>query len=80
MPMIPFVRCECSMLGCNHLVEVTIPDYKAVRGDSRRFLLAPGHEVAEVEVLVSRKPGYIIVEKVGEAGRAAAEDSDPRSD
>lgn len=72
-------RCECSMLGCNVLVELTVPEYEAVRAFPRRFLLAPGHEIAAVEIVVSEQRGYIVVEKVGEAG-AVAEDTDPRDE
>ena len=70
--------CECAMLGCNQLVEVTIADYEAVRHDPHRFLLVPGHEVPEVEVIVRSTPAYNVVEKVGESGREAARETHPR--
>jgi hypothetical protein len=38
----------------------------------------PGHELAEVETVVSKADGYVVVEKRDEAGRLA-EASDPRS-
>jgi hypothetical protein len=66
------VCCECGVLGCNVLVELTRPEYLFVRENSRRFLLAPGHELPAVEVVVRHEPGYVVVEKTGEAGRAAA--------
>jgi hypothetical protein len=72
-------RCECSMLGCNHLLELTPAAYERVRANPRRFLLAPGHEIAGVEVVVEREASYLVVEKVGEAGRVA-ESTDPRED
>jgi hypothetical protein len=72
-------RCECSMLGCNLLVELTLGEYEEVRACARHFLLVPGHEIPEVEVVVRRAPGHIVVEKLGEAGRVA-ERSDPRED
>lgn len=72
-------RCECSALGCNQMVELTRADYEQVRAEARRFLLVPGHEIAGVEVVVRREPGYVIVEKVGAAGRVA-ERADPRED
>jgi hypothetical protein len=64
--------CECALLGCNLLVELTHPEYVFVRENPRRFLLAPGHELPAVEVVVRREAGYVVVEKVGEAGREAA--------
>ncbi|MGH2852495.1 MAG: hypothetical protein ACRDLP_18000, partial [Solirubrobacteraceae bacterium] len=57
---------------CNLLVELPRADYAFVRKNPRRFLLAPGHELPDVEVVVRSEPGYVVVEKVGEAGREAA--------
>ena len=45
---------------------------------SRRFVVAPGHELPEVEAVVDRRDGYVVVEKGGEAGEFA-EKLDPRS-
>lgn len=73
-------RCECARLRCNLLVELTFPEYEAVRADPHRFVLVPGHEIVGVEVVVDARPTYIVVEKVGEAGRAAARDTHPRTD
>jgi hypothetical protein len=73
-------RCECGRLRCNQLVELTFPEYEAVRADPHRFLLVPGHEITGVELVITSKPNFIVVEKVGEAGRAAARDPHPRTD
>jgi len=70
-------RCECGMLRCTTLVELTISEYESVRADSRRFVLAPGHELPVVEVVVACGRGHVVVEKVGEAG-LVADRSDPR--
>jgi hypothetical protein len=72
-------RCECASLGCNLLIELTLAEYERVRADSRHFVLAAGHEIADVELVVERGAGHVVVEKVGEAGRAA-EETDPRED
>ncbi len=72
-------RCECARLGCNELVELSVRDYERVRSDARRFIVVPGHERPEVEVVVDRTGGYLVVEKVDQAAVKAAE-SDPRSD
>jgi hypothetical protein len=72
-------RCECASLGCNMLVELTIAAYERVRADARQFVLAAGHEIPEVERVVERAADYVVVEKVGEAGRTA-EETDPRDD
>jgi len=70
-------RCECSRLGCNLLLELSLAAYEEVRAFPRRFLVVPGHELPDVERVVRRERGYVVVEKVGEAGRVA-EASDPR--
>jgi hypothetical protein len=69
--------CECAMLGCNTLVEVTIATYEGVRANPRRFLLAAGHAIPGVETVVQTGTDWVVVEKDGEAGRIAAS-TDPR--
>ncbi len=70
-------RCECGELGCSRMIEVSVAAYEHVRADSRRFLIAPDHDIPEVETIVERHGNYVVVEKQGEAGRAA-ERRDPR--
>jgi hypothetical protein len=70
-------RCECATLGCNMLVELSLAEYESVRANSRHFILAPGHERAEVEEVIRRTNEYVVVQKFGEAGRVA-ETTDPR--
>lgn len=72
-------RCECARLGCNKLIEVRLSEYERVRSNPRRFIVLPGHERSEVEVVVERNPGYLIVEKSDQAAEKA-EETDPRSD
>ena len=70
-------RCECARLGCNELLELTVREYERVRLNPRRFIVVPGHERPEVEVVIETRPGHLIVEKQDQAGEVAAE-SDPR--
>jgi hypothetical protein len=70
-------RCECAALRCNLLLEATVADYEAIRSDSRQFLVAPGHELPGIETVVEREPGYVVVRKVGDAGKVA-DATDPR--
>jgi hypothetical protein len=70
-------RCECAAVGCNLMLEMTLAEYEAVRLNPRRFIVAPGHELPEVEVVVRRAETYFVVEKVGDAGEVA-DDTDPR--
>ena len=71
-------RCECAQLGCNELIELTVRKYEAVRANPRRFIVMPDHERRDAEIVVERHPGYLVVEKLAQAGEAA-EDKDPRS-
>ncbi|MGI9184130.1 MAG: hypothetical protein ACR2GZ_04065 [Solirubrobacteraceae bacterium] len=71
-------RCECARLGCNLLLEMTLVEYEQVRSHPRRFLMIDGHQVPELEKVVQREPGYLVVQKLDEAGEQA-EATDPRS-
>ena len=71
-------RCECAQLGCNELVELSVTEYEHVRSNPKRFILLPGHERSDVEIVVERHPRYLVVEKFEEAGEKATE-TDPRS-
>jgi hypothetical protein len=70
-------RCECAALGCNIMLEMTLGEYEAVRLNARHFIVAPGHEVPGVEMIVRGTETYLVVEKVGDAGEVA-DDTDPR--
>jgi len=71
--------CECGRLGCNKLIELSRFEYDTVREHPRRFLVLAGHELLEIERVVERHDGYVVVEKVGRAGEVA-ERTDPRQD
>jgi hypothetical protein len=47
--------------------------------DPKQFLVAPGHELPEIETVVSRKRSYQVVAKRGQAAEVAI-DLDPRSE
>jgi hypothetical protein len=71
-------RCECARLGCNDLVELSVQEYEHVRANPRRFIVLPGHERLDVEIVVERRDGYMVVEKLDQAADRA-EESDPRA-
>ena len=56
---------------------MTPREYERIRTTARRFVVALGHEVDEVETVVETGDGYVVVEKRDETGRLA-EASDPR--
>jgi hypothetical protein len=70
-------RCECAKVDCNLLIEMTPREYEDIRSNGRRFAVAPGHELPEFERIVTQAAGYVVVEKLDEAGDVA-EETDPR--
>src|SRR3954453_1594777 len=56
---------EGGRLGCNKLIELTRPEYEAVRSNARRFAILDGHQIEEVEDVVQRTERFIVVEKRG---------------
>lgn len=74
----PF-SCECGVIGCSTILELTVPEYEAVRAEPRRFLVAEGHAIPEAEDVVLRTERYTVVEKREEAA-AVAEETDPRAE
>jgi hypothetical protein len=70
--------CECGNLDCLERIELTRAAYEEVRGDPRRFVVAPGHEDTEIARVVAQREGYVVVEKIEEAAEVASE-QDPRS-
>jgi hypothetical protein len=70
--------CECSNADCTLLLPLTIPEYEAVRSDPRQFIVAPGHELPEIENVIARNRGYQVVRKAGDAADFVTE-HDPRN-
>jgi hypothetical protein len=69
--------CECSNDTCVERLSVSVAVYERVRADSRQFILKPGHQT-EIERVVGRADGVVIVEKEGTAGRIA-DQTNPRA-
>lgn len=55
--------CECSQTGCAFPIEVDPSTFERVREKPLWFFVAPGHERPDVETVVERGVGYVIVEK-----------------
>ncbi len=73
------VVCECGELRCTDQISVPRDVYERTRQNSSWFILKPGHDVPDVEHVVEKNGGYIVVEKdPGEAKRLAI-DTDPRT-
>ena len=55
--------CECAEGACIEQIAVTLDEYRQVRQHPRRFIIAPDHDVPDIEHVVQRYPHYWIVEK-----------------
>jgi hypothetical protein len=73
------IVCECGAAGCAERVELSVPDYERVRSDPRRFILLDGHETPDVERVVERGDGWVVVEKHDGKAAEIAVRTDPRS-
>src|SRR5687767_15287428 len=62
--------CECADTSCTKALQLTMGDYEEVRANSRWFINATGHHVNAQgwATVVADRAGYVIVEKIGEAG------------
>jgi hypothetical protein len=56
---------------------MTAQEYEDVRSTSTTFVVAPGHELPEVERVVGSNERFRVVEKEGEAAAVAAR-TEPR--
>jgi hypothetical protein len=61
--------CECGDATCAERINLTRPEYEAVRGYSTRFAIAVDHENPEIDQLVSEGGRFSVVQKI--AGRPA---------
>jgi hypothetical protein len=71
--------CECVRPGCAELMPMTAAEYEAIRAESTRFAVAPGHEDTEIERVIERYPAYLVVEKRDEEAQEVARETDPRA-
>jgi len=69
------IACECADDNCALMLELPAPVYRAIRENPRRFLVAPGHVVYEVEFVVEETDVYTVVEKIEKAGEYAEADA-----
>jgi len=73
------VVCECGDGQCVERLPISMHDYERVRKDPRRFVIAPGHDVPEVETVLERHDRFHVVEKIHDVPERIAEETDPRS-
>jgi hypothetical protein len=67
------ILCECARLDCVQPIETTRDAYEEARTYGTTFIVADGHADPSIERIVGLRPGYAIVEKIGDAAEAATE-------
>jgi hypothetical protein len=71
--------CECGRAQCAEPIPMTVAEYEAIRAESTRFAVAPGHEDPEIESIIERRLTYLVVEKRDEDAQEVARETDPRA-
>ncbi len=56
------LRCECGGNACAERLAVSVSDCLRVRRWDGRFLLVPGHQDPELENVVERHKGWLVVQ------------------
>jgi hypothetical protein len=56
------VICECSDPECMKVLQLKRGEYQSIR-DSGYFIVATGHETPDIEQVVARRDGYLVVHK-----------------
>jgi hypothetical protein len=70
--------CECGQADCTQPLELTREEYESVRADPRRFLVAAGHVIPDIESVVEQREGYTVVKKRDGSPAEIAIATDPR--
>ena len=73
------VICECGDADCTDRLDLTVSTYERVRADSLLYIVAPGHEIPDVERVVEQAEGYDVVQKREGAPAELSRKLNPRS-
>jgi hypothetical protein len=66
--------CECALDECDERIHMDVDQFTRLRERDDRFAVNMGHVIVDVEHVVERHEGWLVVEKVGPAADAAAEE------
>jgi hypothetical protein len=72
------VLCECGREDCDRVLAITLAEYEALRADPRRFAVAHGHVVADLEQVVAQTDRFAVVAKREGTPAEVAVEEDPR--
>ena len=71
------IVCECGRLDCQDRIVLTNAAYSGLRSDSHQFAVIPGHEIPDVETVITDEGAYYVVRKDNPEARELAERTDP---
>jgi hypothetical protein len=63
-PVIKFY-CECANIDCRERISLRASQYRQLHKDQRHFIALNGHEIPQIESVVSRHGGFVVVKKTG---------------
>src|SRR5436305_1917795 len=71
--------CECGETSCTERIRLSLSEYEALRAEPTHFAIKDGHEIPDVEDVVGRFDGYIVVAKKAGDPAELARSVDPRA-
>lgn len=67
-----YFYCECADENCQERIRIKPSVYTRIHANRKRFVIVPGHQVAQVEQVVEKASGFMIVEKLKTPPASAA--------
>jgi hypothetical protein len=64
---VPGFLCECADMRCRERLAIEVDEYADAHREPGRYCVRPGHERPDLERVLARRPGYVVVEKHVEA-------------
>ena len=55
--------CECGNEGCTETVELSLDEFEAIRWRERVYVVTPGHENPDAELVVDEDERFVLVER-----------------
>ena len=55
--------CECSDRECSGRIEMSAAEFEQIRQRPDRYIVLPGHEIAEIERIVDDRGAFEVVKK-----------------
>jgi len=57
------IVCECAVTSCVGTIRIKADTFTQIRREEGTFFVIPGHEDTDVEDVVDRRNGYVVVRK-----------------